>query len=282
MKKNLKKSVLVLGASGLIGSTIYKYLVSHKTLEVFGTYSSNKPPFKNIIKFNFLKDDKSFLEKYSIIINCIGITKHNKKASNLSLMYNLNIKLPLILDELSKKKITNVIHISTDCVFSGKIGNYKENSNDFSLSYYGETKRIAEMILKNCLVIRTSTVGHEFFFKNGLLEWFLSQKKKCIGFNNAYFNGLTTLELSKIIYKYFIYKSFFPNKIINVGSKKISKYELLSKMKDLYHRNIEIEKDNQFKIDRTLDISKFINLTDYKPKTWYKMLLENKNYLKNV
>ena len=279
MNKNSKTSVLVLGASGLIGSTIYKYLVSQKTLEVFGTYNSNKPPFKNIIKFNFLKDDKSFLKEYSIIINCIGITKHNIKASNLSLMYNLNIKLPLILDELSKKKITNVIHISTDCVFSGKIGNYKENSNDYSLSYYGETKRIAEMILKNCLVIRTSTVGHEFFFKNGLLEWFLSQKKKCIGFNNAYFNGLTTLELSKIIYKYFIYKSFFPNKIINVGSKKISKYELLSKMKDLYHRNIEIEKDNQFKIDRTLDISKFINLTDYKPKTWYKMLLENKNYL---
>jgi predicted nucleotidyltransferase len=70
--------------------------------------------------------------------------------------------------------------------------------------------------------------------------------------------------------------------LINIGSNKISKYELLNKLNTIYDLNIDIEKDLEFKIDRTLDISKFLNLTDYKPKTWYRMLIENKNYLKNV
>jgi hypothetical protein len=70
--------------------------------------------------------------------------------------------------------------------------------------------------------------------------------------------------------------------LINIGSNKISKYELLNKLNTIYDLNIDIEKDLEFKIDRTLDISKFLNLTDYKPKTWYRMLRENKNYLKNV
>ena len=136
--------------------------------------------------------------------------------------------------------------------------------------------------MKNSLIIRTSTVGHEFFYKNGLLEWFLSNNEKCTGYSNAFFNGLTSLELAKIIYKYFIKISFFPKILINIGSHKISKYDLLIKLNKLYNLNIDIEKDLDFKIDRTLDISKFLNLTDYKPKTWYRMLLENKNYLKNV
>jgi dTDP-4-dehydrorhamnose reductase len=141
---------------------------------------------------------------------------------------------------------------------------------------------VAESIMKNSLIIRTSTIGHEFFFKNGLLEWFLSTNKQCKGYKNAYFNGLTTLELSKIIYKYFISKSFFPNTLLNIGSKKISKYDLLCEIKKIYKHKTEINEDYKFKIDRSLNTDKFIKLTDYKAKTWYKMLLENKNYISNV
>ena len=181
-----------------------------------------------------------------------------------------------------KKKIFNVIHISTDCVFDGLNGNYKENAFDFSIDNYGQTKRIAERIMKNSLVIRTSTIGHELFYSNGLLEWFLSTKKKCIGFDNAYFNGLTTFELAKVINKYFIKKSYFPRSLINVGSFKISKFDLLCEIKKVYKKNVEIERDFNFKLDRTMNINKFINLTEYKPKTWYKMIQENKDFLNNV
>jgi len=276
------KKILILGSSGLIGSTLYKYLSSINKISVHGTYNSNKPPFQNQIKFDFNNDNIDFLEDYDLIINCIGITKHNPKSFNLEVVYNLNIKLPLILNDLVKLKKVNVIQISSDCVFSGSTGNYKENSCDYSFDTYGQTKRISEAIMKNSLIIRTSTIGHEFFFKNGLLEWFLSNKKKCVGFKNAYFNGLTTLELAKVIYKYFISKSYYPKLLINIGSSRISKYDLLCKLNKVYNLDIKIEKNYDFQIDRTLNISKFLNLTDYKPKTWYKMLKDNKRYIKNV
>lgn len=274
--------ILVLGSSGLIGSTIYKYLNSKKNLSVFGTYNLNKPPFKNLIKFDFFSSNTSFLEEYDLLINCIGLTKHNKNISKIDLAYNLNIKFPLILNDLVKLKKVKVIQISTDCIFSGEKGNYKEDDIDYAYDNYGQTKRIAESIMKDSLVIRTSTVGHEFFYKKGLLEWFLSIRGKCKGFDRAYFNGLTTLELAKVIYKYFIQRSFFPKMLINIGSNKISKYDLLNKFNTIYNHSINIEKDSTFKIDRSLNISKFTKLTDYKPKTWYKMLKENKNYINNV
>ena len=274
--------IIILGASGLIGSTFYKYLSQKKNIDVTGTYFSNKPPFKNIIKYNFFDHDLSFLDNYDLVINCIGITKHNIKISDTFITYNMNIKLPLMLDDLAKKKGLKVIQISSDCIFSGSKGDYKENDTDYASDIYGETKRISELLMKNSLIIRTSTIGHEFFYKNGLLEWFLSNKKECKGFKNAYFNGLTTLELSKITYKYFIQKSFYPKSIINIGSHEISKYDLLCKIARLYNLKIDIKEDYELKINRTLNIDKFIKLTDYKPKTWYKMLQENKYYIKNV
>jgi dTDP-4-dehydrorhamnose reductase len=274
--------IIILGSSGLIGSTLYKYLSQKKNIHVTGTYCSNKPSFKNLLKYNFFEHDLSFLKNYDLIINCIGITKHNFNISNTSLVYNINIKLPLQLDDSVKTRRFKVIHISSDCIFSGSKGNYKENDTDYASDIYGQTKRISEIIMKNSLIIRTSTIGHEFFYKNGLLEWFLSNKKECKGFNNAYFNGLTTLELSKIIYKYFIQKSFYPKSIINIGSNEISKYDLLCKIAQIYNLKIDIKRDFDFKINRTLNINKFIKLTDYKPKTWYKMLQDNKYYIKNV
>ena len=196
--------------------------------------------------------------------------------------YNINVKLPLLLDDLAKKRRFKVIQISSDCIFSGAKGDYKENDTDYASDIYGQTKRISETIMKNSLIIRTSTIGHEFFYKNGLLEWFLSNEKECKGFKNAFFNGLTTLELSKILYKYFIKNSFYPKSVINIGSNKISKYDLLCKIGQVYNLKINIKEDNEFKINRTLNINKFIKLTDYKAKTWYKMLQENKYYIKNV
>lgn len=274
--------ILVLGSSGLIGSTIYKYLSSKKNISVFGTYNQNKPPFKDLIKFDFFNNNLSFLDKYDLLINCIGLTKHHSNISKIDSVYNLNIKLPLMLNDLVKSKKIKVIQISTDCIFSGAKGNYKEDDIDYASDIYGQTKRIAETIMSDSLIIRTSTIGHEFFFKKGLLEWFISTSGKCRGFDRAYFNGLTTLELAKVIYKYFIQKSYFPKMVINIGSNKISKYELLHKFNTVYDHNINIEKDSTFKIDRSLNISKFIKLTDYKPKTWYKMLKENKNYIQSV
>jgi len=259
--------ILILGSSGLIGSTIYRYLSQYKKLDIYGTYNRNKPPFLNLINFD-------------VIINCIGITKHQKDVKDLNKTYFLNIQLPLNLSLYSQKHSINFIHISSDCVFDGIKGNFKERDNRLSGDIYGQTKYIGESIIKNSLIIRTSTIGHEIFFKKGLLEWFLSQKNSCEGYKKAYFNGVTTLELSKILFKFFISRRFFPNMLLNVGTNKISKFDLLQKISKIYDKKIEIKENSSLIIDRSLNISKFINLTEYNQKSWYTMIKETNIFYK--
>lgn len=269
--------ILVLGSSGLIGSTIYMYL-SKKKLLTYGTYNNNKPNFKNIIKFNYLQDSIDFFFNFDLIINCIGLTKHMQNINNLNETYFLNIQLPLKLSQFSQIHKKKIIHISSDCVFNGIKGNFKEYDKDLADDIYGQSKYISELILKKSLIIRTSTIGHEIISKNGLLEWFLTQDNIIEGYKNAFFNGLTTLELSKIIYKYFICKNYFPKILINISSSKISKYDLLNHISLIYKKKIKIEENYQYKIDRTLNNSKFLKLTDYKIKSWYTMIKESKDF----
>ena len=125
------------------------------------------------------------------------------------------------------------------------------------------------------MLIRTSIIGHETKNKRGLLEWFLKQKKSVNGFSKVYFSGLTTLELSKIIYD----KVLFNKKLIglyHISGKRINKYNLLKKINKIYNKKIKIKKVNKFTIDRSLDCSKFKKKTSYKQKNWDKMIIENK------
>ena len=158
------------------------------------------------------------------------------------------------------------IHITSDCVFNGKKGNYDENHNTNAEDHYGISKAKADQLLiKNSgvIILRTSTIGHEIKTKKGLLEWFLSQKKNVNGFKKAYFSGPTTLELSKIIYAYIIKKKVIKSGLYNIAGPKINKYKLLQIIKKIYNKNIIIKKEHKFKIDRSLNAAlelKFIFL----------------------
>ena len=107
----------------------------------------------------------------------------------------------------------------------------------------------------------------------------MSQKKKVKGYKNAFFSGLTSLELSKIIFTYFIQKNLLLNKIINVGSSRISKLTLLNKIKKIFNKEIKIIIYPTFKIDRSLNSKKFRKLTGYKTKNWTKMLVELRTFM---
>ncbi len=139
-------------------------------------------------------------------------------------MVQLNILFPKFLAKLqNKKKFTN-IHLSTDCIFSGNKGNYKENSFADAKDNYAKTKSKIEKIRvknKSAIILRTSTIGHEMNSSKGLLNWFLNKKRYVHGFSNAFFSGPTTLELAKIIYKYIIKKKYLKNDIYNISSFKI-------------------------------------------------------------
>ena len=275
--------ILILGSSGILSKTLQLYL-SKKNID-FLTISRERNSNRNF----YLKDISNFknLEqlifkiKPKYIINCIGVTKFNNTYKNKKLTILLNTKMPIYLAELCKLNKIYFLHISTDCVFSGKKGNYSDNSYKDTKDLYGLSKNKGEVKNKFTTTIRTSFIGPELNTKKSLLSWFLNEKKFVRGYGKAFFSGITSLELSKIIYNYFIKKNILQNKIINIGSRRTSKFTLLTKIRKIFKKNINIVRYQNFIIDRSLDSKKFRKLTRYKVVKWDKMLLELKRFMIN-
>ena len=275
--------IIILGSTGILARTLQLYL-SKKNVDLL-TISRERKNNKNYYLKNFLNFKKLekliFKIKPTHIINCIGITKFNNSYNNKKLTVYLNSKMPIYLANYCKLNKIFLLHISTDCVFSGKKGNYLDNSVKDTKDLYGLSKKKGEVKNEFASTIRTSFIGPELNTKKSLLSWFLSEKKIVKGYTKAFFSGLTSLELCKIIYNYFIKNNLLKNKIINVGSRRISKYVLLTKIRKVFKKKIEISKHENFIIDRSLNSKKFRKITDYKIIKWDKMLLELKKFMIN-
>ena len=276
--------VLVLGASGLIGHTISKYL-SNKC-KVFSVLRKDEFLFeKNCLileEINIWSLKEIFFElEPDYVINCIGLTKH--LADPLSNRFFIpNIIIPRYLKILRSEFKFRLIHVSSDCVFNGKIGNYEESSMPDAADFYGLTKAISESDLENCsMILRTSTVGYELNSTNGIIEWFLSSKKRVYGYSQAFFNGVTTLELAKVIWEIVSNKINYQYGIFHVTGNTISKYDFLLLLNEIHNTKKNIQKDVVFCIDRTLSASQKIKALDRSKKSWQKMLMEMKEYREN-
>ncbi len=145
---------------------------------------------------------------------------------------------------------------------------------------YGKSKFKGEIKARNILNIRTSIIGPEISSSVSLFNWFL-KKKKVNGFNKAFFSGLTTLELSKIIIKDIILKNKISSGLVHISGPKISKYNLLKIIKKVYKTKTVINVDNNFKIDRSLNSNKFKKLTNFKQKSWSSMIKELREFNEN-
>lgn len=189
----------------------------------------------------------------NIVINCIGLTKHLYVRSDKKIT-KINSDFPHYAKKISNKFNAKFVQISTDCVFNGKKGNYHERDRPNAKDLYGISKAAGEIYDDFNLTIRTSTIGHEIKTQYGLLEWFLSIKNSCQGFSRAYFNGLPTYYLSKVLLV-LLYK-FDVTGLLHVSGTKINKYNLLNKINKIYNKKIIINKNSDFKIDRTLNNSK--------------------------
>ena len=280
------KRILIISGNGMMGNTILKYLSSKPNLDVFYTVRNHK---KKLSRTNFfivgnLEKEKNFRKltniidknKISLIINCSGITKH--KGLFLQKKYSNKIN-KFVNHKLSKIKKVKLVILSTDCVFDGNKGNYTEISKKFSKDIYGKSKKAGEIKnKKNVLTFRSSGLGHEIFSKRGLLEWFLNTKiKKIYGFTNAFFSGPTCLEIAKIIYKY-VLSGRIQYGLYHIGTKKISKFDILSLIKKIYKKKIKIIKNNKYKIDRSLNTSKFKKKTNYLSPNWVNLIKETKKF----
>lgn len=269
----------------MIGLAVNNQLIKNKGFKVIGTTTNSKAKkiienqnnLNELILFDFLKDKniESLLKsvKPNIIINCIGVIKQSTLITNKINTILLNSILPNKLSMLALQNNIKFIQISTDCVFSGKVGLYTESDNPDPTDTYGRTKLIGETINDNCLTLRTSLVGHELLTKNGLLEWFLSQKHECTGFKNALFSGFTTIAFAKIIETILTNKQELKG-LYHVSSNIISKYDFLKKINQVYNRGIKINEDQSFKINRSLKSSALQEKIKYKVETWDYMIKE--------
>ena len=276
------EKVLVLGNNGMLGHVLYQKFQSNyfnKKYDVIGINRSDHQRDKksyrlDILNFNeFEQFIKNKQPKY--IINCVGFLLQ-ASIDKPSLAIHTNSLLPHFLNEKSEKYNFKLIHVSTDCVFDGKKGMYKEIDKKNETNYYGLTKNLGEINNNRNLTIRTSIIGPELKSNpSGLFNWVISQKCNTInGYSNAMWSGLTTIELSK-----FIIWSLDKNitGIVHAtNSVGISKYNLIKLINQIFNLEINLLKNKDYEIDKTLLNTK---INDYNFPPYIKMIEEMKDWI---
>jgi dTDP-4-dehydrorhamnose reductase len=207
------------------------------------------------------------------VINAVGIVKQRPDAKESIPSLEINSLLPHRLAVLCKAIGARLVHLSTDCIFSGKKGNYSECDPPDAEDLYGRTKYLGEVHESNTLTIRTSIIGRELSRHTGLLEWFLAQTGTVKGFTRAIYTGFTTLEMSRII-ETLLLKHPLACGVYQVSSDPISKYELLLLIREKLGLDVEIIPDAVFCCDRSLDSSRFRDDFNYTPPSWPVMIAE--------
>lgn len=268
----------MLGSTGLIGSTVLRVLSEKSSLNVFGTVRSecSALQLENIFTGVDIQDDSRVLDifasvKPDIVINCVGATKHKDDGNQPINAIKLNALFPHRLAQICNLLGARLIHISTDCVFSGKKGFYTESDQPDADDIYGKTKALGEVLYGDALTIRTSTIGHELNTNYGLLNWFLSQENRCKGFKNSVFSGLPTVVLAQVIRDHILNNKAL-NGLYHIAAAPINKYDLLKLIAQVYGKIIDVELDEDFVIDRSLDATKFNLATSFKPPEWPQLI----------
>ncbi len=280
-----KLKVLILGGSGMLGSTLFRKLHDNPTLDVYSTIRSleNIKYFKERFHSNIITgldincNDSLTLHflsiKPNIVINCIGIVKQLKESDSILSTVPINTILPHRLANLCALIDARLIHFSTDCVFSGTKGMYLETDLPDATDIYGRSKLMGEVYYPNSLTLRTSIIGHELNGARSLVGWFLSQNGNILGYKKAIFSGLPTVEVARIIDEFIIPNSSLHG-LYHLSANPINKFELLQMIATRYKKRILIEPDEKLEIDRSLDSTKFKNATGYKAKPWDQLIGE--------
>lgn len=268
-----KKRVLVIGATGMLGHMVHKYFESLDAYELFN--SVYRTPLNNRSIVCNVKDRNAvtnLLEQTrpNVVINCVGALVQESKENPDSSIY-LNALLPHILKDLCNKHNAKLIHVSTDCVFSGNKGAYSEDDFRDADDVYGRSKALGEIFDAPHCTLRTSIIGPELKDGTGLLQWFMKQQDSVNGYTNAYWGGVTTLELAKAIPK------VIENNLVGIhhvtNGDKISKFDLLLLLNQLREKPIGIIPYDGYVADKSLKKS---NKFDYEVKDYKSMIAELK------
>lgn len=276
-------NILVLGASGMLGNAMVRVLHEKGDWQVYGTIRSQrwKQYFTRDIADHLLsgidveQNDAlvtAFVEsRPDVVINCVGLVKQLANAEDPLLTIPLNSLLPHRLARLCELSQARLIHVSTDCVFSGEKGGYRETDFPDAKDLYGKSKLLGEVHSQNAVTLRTSIIGHELQGNHGLLEWFLSQKETCKGYRRAIFSGFPTAALAQLIRDVVIARPELTG-LYHVAAQPISKFDLLSLIAKVYGKSISIQPDDTIEIDRSLNATLFHEKTGYEAPSWPELI----------
>jgi dTDP-4-dehydrorhamnose reductase len=276
--------VLVLGVDGMIGHKIAQLLSSD--FKLIGS-SRKKISIRDVgirkgeIVFHDFsnKNIDSLLNRINpdVTINCIGVTIRRDIFNKEKNVVFSNSELPHALDKWSKNNLKKLIHLSTDCVFSGINGNYKDDDVPDARDIYGLTKAAGEINNSKNLTIRSSMIGREVYNHTELFEWLFHMKNNSIeGFSNVIYSGITNVRMAKII-QYILKNKINLSGIYNISSEPISKYDLLVKLSEAFNLNVEIEKNKYNKSNKVLISKKFTEITGMCPPNWDDLISEFKD-----
>lgn len=278
----MAQSVLILGATGMLGHKLCQKL-PQMGFQVFATYRALQDlelPRVQLIQLDDIQDTQRLdtiikENKPDVVINCIGIVKQSTYAEDRYLSVAINALLPHQLQKICENHNARLVHISTDCVFNGAKGMYLESDPSDAYDVYGKSKYLGETTdeQSNAITLRTSIIGHEAKIStHGLLGWFFQQRNKTVnGYKEAFFSGFTTNELARII-TLLITEHPKLCGTYHVASNRISKYDLLMLINDIYDLKVTINPESEFYCDRSLQMTSFSNITGYQAPTWSDMI----------
>lgn len=278
-----KHKILVIGANGMLGASIYRYYSSNNKYEVLGTVRSeeikstlNELGFTKIVSDIDIRNENAISElisqfKPDFVFNCVGIIKQLADSKKPILAIKINALFPHELAAICSVNKSKLIHFSTDCVFSGDKGNYKEIENPDASDLYGRTKLLGEVDYDGHITLRTSIIGHEINTQHSLVDWFLAQDIRVDGYLNAIFSGMPTCYIAEVVEKYVINNSGLSG-LYHLSVEPIDKFSLLELIKDVYDKKISIEPHKDLVIDRSLDSENFRNATGFKPLPWAQLI----------
>ena len=277
--------VLILGGGGMLGHKLWQVLPQHfdtwmtirKTRQDYSKIPlfQSKQEIENLDVSDFRSVQKVLAElKPQVIVNCIAVTKRHMDPKNHVASITLNSLLPHQLAHWGQENGTRIIHFSTDCVFDGKSGGYTEDNLTDADDVYGKTKALGELHGPGCVTIRSSFIGREISHHTELVEWFLDQKGKSIkGFRQAIYTGLTTPVAARVVQKVI---AEFPSLsgLYHVASEPITKFELLTLLKEAFKLNVEIKPEDSFVCRRNLIGTRFKEATRFVAPSWKEMIAE--------
>ncbi|MGB7815449.1 MAG: SDR family oxidoreductase [Methylotenera sp.] len=275
--------VMVLGVTGMLGNAMFRVLSENSGLVVYGTARSESSRryfaenlHSQIIVGVDVENHDSLVKAFAavrpdIVVNCVGLVKQLADANDPLQAVPINTLLPHRLAALCQATAARLIHISTDCVFSGSKGNYLETDFPDAYDLYGRSKLLGEVDYPHAVTLRTSIIGHELSGHRSLVNWFLAQQGSVKGFTRAIFSGLPTVELATVVRDVVLPRQELHG-LYHVASKPINKFDLLQLVAKVYEKSIEIHPAEDLVIDRSLNADRFKQATGYVSPEWPAMI----------